>query len=72
RTLNEAYILTSLINNWSHSQIKILQSPPGRSHPRNVTTGDIFELQDGSRYIVDYVGFERIQDVIPAETKTIR
>ncbi len=72
RSLNEAYILTSLINNWSHPQIKVLQSPPGRSHPRNATTGDVFELQDGSRYIVDYVGFEPIQDVIPAETKTIR
>jgi hypothetical protein len=42
------------------------------SHVFLVTTGDVFELQDGSRYIVDYVGFEPIKDVIPAETKTIR
>ena len=66
-TLENVWELLGKSNSWENTNVKLLNVKPGCARPRSLIGGDILELPNGEKYIIDEVGFTKIQPVIPAK-----
>lgn len=64
KNLEAAWHLTSLTDDWLNNSIDIIQPFPGCKIPRNSVMGDVFQMPNGDKYIVDYIGFGSYNDTL--------
>ncbi len=62
KNLETVWVLTSLTDDWFNKNINIIQTFPGCEIPRNSVMGDVFQMPDGEKYVVDYLGFGLYND----------
>lgn len=60
--LEEVWKLSSLTDDWFNKSIEIVQPFPGCKIPRNSVMGDFFQMPNGDKYVVDYLGFGSYDD----------
>lgn len=65
--LQEAYELASG-DGWRNSKVSLVSVPQGRQVPRSLTIGDVLEIPNGKRFVVDTIGFKELSPIIPPET----
>ena len=64
KNLETAWILTSLTDDWFNESIDIIQPFPGCKIPRNSVMGDVFQMPNGDKYVVDYLGFGSYNEIL--------
>ena len=64
KNLEAAWHLSSLTDDWFNKSINIVQPFPGCEIPRNSVIGDVFQMPNGDKYVVDYMGFALYNDIL--------
>lgn len=67
-TLQEVWNLVGANNLWNHPSIQVINTENDCSMPRTLIGGDILEMPNQKRYVIDEAGFEELQPIIPAKT----